>query len=192
MSMCFYITSTLPKDIKLEGLQEIFDKYNMAFNPIQNKAIQAQLRPGELYFRTTKDYCDCDTVLGSFNNLQEYQTLLNSKKIRTLKKKKWTKEEIDKWIREKLKKGENSINKKLTPMERDEETKRWIKFLHSLLDKQKVARIGLLKHWYNRGLQNEEITITRTDKININKITPEFLLNLEEDVLYEFSSTYSF
>ena len=157
--MCFYITSTLPKDIKLEGLQEIFYEYNMAFSPIQNEAVQAYLRPGELYFRATKDYCDCDTVLGSLNNLQEYQTLLNSKKVRTLKKKKWTDEEIDKWIREKLKKGEKPIDKKLTPMERDEEIIRWLRFLHSLLNKQKVARVGLLKHWYDRGLQNEEITI---------------------------------
>jgi len=35
-------------------------------------------------------------------------------------------------------------------------------------------------------------SLTRTEKINIDKITPEFLLNLEEDVLYEFFPTYSF
>ena len=191
--MCFYITATLPKDVDLEELKAIFNEYNMAFNPIENDNIQSQLRTGELYFRATKDYCDCGTVLGSLNNLQEYQNLLKSQKVRTLKNKKWTDEEIDKWIKEKLhKEGSSTIGKKLTPMEIDEKIKRWLDFLRSLLDNKKASRIGLLKHWYDKGLQTEEITLTRTEKINIDKITPEFLLNLEEDVLYEFFPTYSF
>jgi len=191
--MCFYITATLPKDVDLEQLKDIFNEYNMAFNPIENDNIQSQLRTGELYFRATKDYCDCGTILGSLNNLQEYQNLLNSQKVRTLKKKKWTDEEIDKWIKEKLqKKGSSPIGKKLTPMEIDEKIKRWLDFLRSLLDNKKASRIGLLKHWYDKALQTEEITLTRTEKINIDKITPDFLLNLEEDVLYEFFPTYSF
>ena len=88
--MCYYITSTLPKDVNLEELQQIFNNYNMEFSSIENKVVISQLRPGELYFRVTKEYCDCDTILGSLNNLQEYQTLLHSKKVRKLKKKKWT------------------------------------------------------------------------------------------------------
>lgn len=191
--MCFYITATLPKDVDLEQFKDIFNEYNMAFNPIENDNIQSQLRTGELYFRATKDYCDCDTILGSLNKLQKYQNLLNSQKVRTLKKKKWTDEEIDKWIKEKLQKEASStIGKKVTPMEIDEKIKRWLDFVRSLLDDKKASRIGLLKHWYDKGLQTEEITLTRTEKINIDKISPEFLLNLEEDVLYEFFPTYSF
>jgi len=191
--MCFYITATLPKDINLEQLKNIFNEHNMAFNIIKNSKVQSQLRNGELYFRATNDYCDCDTVLGSLNNLQEYQNLLNSQKVRTLKKKKWTDEQIENWIKEKLQKeGTSTIGKKLTPMEREKEINRWLDFLHNILNNKKVSRIGLLKHWYDKDLQTEEITLTRTDKINIDKITSEFLLNLEEDVLYEFLPTYSF
>ncbi|MFX1446431.1 MAG: hypothetical protein ACFFHV_23810, partial [Promethearchaeota archaeon] len=130
--MCFYITATLPKDINLEQLKDIFNEHNMAFNIIKNTHVQSQLRTGELYFRATKDYCDCDTVLGSLNNLQEYQNLLNSQKIRSLKKKKWTDDEIEKWIKEKLQKeGSSTIGKKLTPMEREKEITRWLDFLNS-------------------------------------------------------------
>lgn len=184
--MCYYITSTLPKDIILEKLHNIFNNYNMEFNPIQNKVVISQLPPGELYFRVTKEYCDCDTILGSLNNLQEYQTLLHSKKVHKLKKKKWTDKEIDKWIKEKLRKKGKSTIKKLTPLERDKEIKRWQNFIYGILDNKGVSRIGLLKHWYEKGLQNEEINITRIEKLNINKATPEIFLNLEEDVLYEF------
>ncbi|TFG16908.1 MAG: hypothetical protein EU533_08665 [Promethearchaeota archaeon] len=191
--MCFYITSTLPKDVDLEELKDIFNQFNMAFIPIQNQNIQSQLHAGELYFRATKNYCDCDTVLGSLNNLQEYQNLRNSQKVRSLKKKKWTDEQIDEWIKEKLQKeGSSTLGKKLTSMEIDKETKKWLNFLRSILNNKKVSRIGLLKHWYDKDLQTEEINLTRTEIKPIDKITPEFLLNLEEDVLYEFLPTYSF
>jgi len=130
--------------------------------------------------------------LGSLNKLKEYQTLLNSKKVKTLRKKKWTEEEIDKWIKEKLKKREVKVGRSINPMERDGKIKRWMDFLHSLLDTKNVNRIGLLKHWYNKRLQNEEIIIKRTERVDVNEISPEFLLNLEEDVLYEFFPSYGF
>ena len=190
--MCFYVTATLPKIIKLEELRNIFNNYNMAFNPIQNKVVQSQLRKGDMYLRATKAYCDCDTILGSLNKLKDYQTLLNSKKVKTLRKNKWTEEEIDKWIKEKLKKRELKVGRKFSPMERDKKIKRWMDFLHSLLDTKMVARIGLLKHWYNKGLQNEDIIIKRIERVDVNEISSKSLLNLEEDVLYEFFPSYVF
>ena len=74
--MCFYITATLPNGTDLPSLKGIFNKFDMAFTPIRNDIVQSQLRPGEMYFRATKDYCDCDTVIGSLNTLKDYQTLL--------------------------------------------------------------------------------------------------------------------
>jgi len=85
--MCFYITATLPKNTSIESLKTLLDRYNMAFFPIKNNNVSPQFRLGELYFRATKDYCDCDTSLGILNRKREYQHLLNSKKVRTLKKK---------------------------------------------------------------------------------------------------------
>jgi len=65
--MCYYITATLPKETNMERLKPLFEEFNMSFTPINNIYIEPQLRPGELYFRATKIYCDCDTVLGSRN-----------------------------------------------------------------------------------------------------------------------------
>ena len=190
--MCFYITATLPKEAKLEELQGIFNVYSMAFSPIKNERIQTQLRPGELYFRATKEYCDCDTILGSLNKLKEYQNLLNSKKVKTLRKKNWTEQEIDYWIKEKLEKKDDKTKQKLSPLEQEKEIKKWNDFIHSLLDTKKVTRVGLLKHWYSKGLQSENISIKKIERINVNEVNSEFLLNLEEDVLYEFFPSYSF
>ena len=116
--------------------------------------------------------------------------MLNSKKVKTLRKKRWTEEQIDEWIKEKLNKKESTHRKKLTPLEEELEINRWLDLLHGLLDSKKVSRIGLLKHWYTRGLHDEEFRINRTEKAQINAITSDFLLNLEEDVLYEFFPSY--
>ncbi|MFW9874194.1 MAG: hypothetical protein ACFFG0_13895 [Candidatus Thorarchaeota archaeon] len=190
--MCFYITATLPKETKIDDFRDILDKYNMEFSKIHNPAVESQLRLDELYFRATKDYCDCDTPLGALNKLQDFQNLYNLKKVKTLRKKNWSEEEINKWIDQKLKNKSKKTGKKLSSMEIKERTNRWISFLHDLLDNKIVLRIGVLKHWYNRGLEEEKINIKKTKKISINEITSDYLLTLEEDVLYEFLPVYSF
>lgn len=190
--MCFYITATLPKGTQVDEIKEILDLYQMKFSEIDNHIVKSQLRPGELYFRATKEYCDCDTMLGSLNSLQDFQTISKSKKVKALKKKNWSEESINQWINEKLKKNQKKSNEKFTPAERKERLSRWTNFLYALLDKKKVSRIGFLKHWYKKGLEDEEINIKKTQKIAINQVKPELLLNLSEDILYEFFPIYNY
>jgi len=189
--MCFYVTTTLPKDIEIESIRTILDRYNMAFSPINNINLSSQLRPGELYFRATKDYCDCDTSLGILNRESEYQMLLNSKKVKTLKKKKWTECEIDEWIRKKLQKKPSHSKRSITEKEQQLDVNRWINLIDDLINSKEVTRIGLLKHWYKYGLQNEDLT-KKNVKLHIDELTSDILLNMEEDVLYEFFPRYKF
>lgn len=119
--MCYYITSTLPEGTNLEDLKPIFEEFNLYFFPIDNKILKTQLRPGELYFRTTKDYCDCDTVLGSNNPLQEYEKLIKSKKMKSLKKRKWSNEQIQDWIIDKIKSKSHKKGHEKIHSERDQE-----------------------------------------------------------------------
>jgi len=189
--MCFYITGTLPQTTKIDSLKNLFKNFNMAFNQINNKNIISQIRPGEKYFRITREYCDCNTILGVSNKQKEYQTLLNSKKVKTLRKRKWTDDQISSWIYEKIKDKEMPLERRLTPIEKEEKIKKWIEFLRKILDNKLVSRIGLLKHWYNQGLEEEEFKIRETRKVNIDDINPKILLNMEEDVLYEFFPSYN-
>lgn len=190
--MFFYITTTLPKDTDTDSIKTILDRYNMAFSPINNINLSSQLRPGELYFRATKDYCDCDTSLGILNRESEYQILLSSKKVKTLKKKKWTESEIDEWIRKKLQKKPSHSKRSITEKERQLDIDRWVNFILEIINSNKATRIGILKHWYRYGLHDEVITIKRTDKSYIDEAKSELLLDLEEDVLYEFFPRYKF
>jgi hypothetical protein len=190
--LCFYITATLPKETQIENIRNILELYKMEFSEIHNHIVESQLRHGELYFRATKDHCDCNTLLGSLNNLQDFKNLSKSKKIKSLKKKNWSEEQINNWIKEKLKSKHEKSSEKFIPAERKVRLDRWGNFLHDLLDNKKVSRIGLLKHWYTMGLTDEEIKIRKTEKIVINQVTPDLLLNLSEDVLYEFFPIYDF
>ena len=188
--MCFYLTATLPKETNLEKLRKFLDDFEMAFIPIRNDFIEPQLRKGELYFRATKNYCDCSTVLGSLNQRKEYLTLLNSKKVKILRKKKWTEDEIDEWVKNKLKNKKRVVSRNHTLFEGKKEVERWINFLHRLLDFSNVSRIGILKHWYSKGLEDESIILKETQRVNSGEISQDFLLNIEEDILYEFFTAY--
>ncbi len=184
--MCFYITATLPKNTDLDKISTILDEFEMSFIPIHNDIVLSQLKAGDLYLRATKSYCDCDTILGSLNRQNEYQTLLNSKKVKTLRKKKWTDKEIDKWIKQKLQNKKKKSGGHLTTFETKEELKRWNLFIQKILNSSTSNYIGILKHWYGGGFKDEKITLKEIQRINLNEVAPEFLLNIEEDVLYEF------
>ncbi len=150
--MCYYITATLPKDTKLDNFKSILGKFNMDFSLLKNPHIAPQLRPEEIYLRATKSYCDCNTVLGSQSVTPEYNKMLKSQKVRGLRKKKWTDEKIHLWILEKIKGKTQNKHGNLTPIEKDVEINNWISFLGGILNINKIPRVGLLKHWYSKGL----------------------------------------
>ena len=185
--MCYYITATLPNGKEIEKVKDILEKNEMKFSQINNKSVQSYLKTEQLYFRPTKTYCDCDTALGAFNRQNEYNKLFQSQKVRKLKKKKWTQEQIDNWIWEKIHKTKPHLKKFITPVERKNEIEAWFNILHKVINLENVSRIGILKHWYKSSLENEEIVLKKIEKVNLNEIEKEFLFTLEEDVLYEFS-----
>jgi len=184
--MCYYITATLPKDTKLDSFEPILKKFGMGFSLLKNPNITSQLRPDEIYLRTTKSYCDCNTSLGSQSITPEYNKMFKSQKVRGLRKKRWTDEQIHLWILEKINNKKPKGHDNLTPIEKDIEINKWINFLTNLLGKNKLARVGILKHWYSKGLSNEDFVIKKTERISVKELNSNLLLNLEDDVLYEF------
>jgi hypothetical protein len=111
-----------------------------------------------------------------------------SKKVKTLRKKQWSEAQIGAWILKKLKSKKSKQTQNLTPLEIDLELKRWTDFIHIILQNSSVSRVGLIKHWYDVSLENERFTIRETKRVKTSDISPEFLLNLKEDTLYEFYS----
>ncbi len=184
--MCYYITATLPKNTRLDSLKPILGKFGMKFSILKNTNITSQLRPDEIYLRATKSYCDCNTTLGSLSITPEYDKMLKSQKVRGLRKKRWTDEQIHLWILEKINNKKPKGHDNLTPIEKDIEINNWINFLTVILSKNKLTRVGILKHWYSKGLSNEVFLIKNTERISVKELNFSILLNLEDDVLYEF------
>jgi hypothetical protein len=188
--MCYFITATLSQKIKLDNLQAILDRYDLAFAPLENPHVVAQLPPSTRYFLTTKGHCDCATVLGYASTGYIRDAVLQSKKYRTVKNKRWSDAKLHLWVDEKVKK---EIAKKAkhgrtySPLELETHTSRWMNFLQDILHTKSIARIGLLKHWYKGNVQTEKITLKNTQPVKIHELTTKYLTHLEDDVLYQFS-----
>ncbi len=185
--MCYHITATLPQGTKLDAIQQIIDRYDMAFAPLENAHVKAQLNPGALYFLTTKGHCDCDTVLGYASTGQLRESILQSKKYQTLKKKRWSEAKLNAWIEEKIKKESEKKSKHrrtYSPIELEKRTSRWINFIRNMLQSGSISHIGLLKHWYKGSLETEEISLKDKQKVRINELDTHYLTHLEDDILY--------
>ncbi len=73
--VCILITATLPLNVDRSLLKGPLDRYDLDFEPIQNKFIQRQLGKDDIiYIKTTKSGCDCDTGLGSWKILNKKPT----------------------------------------------------------------------------------------------------------------------
>ncbi|NHI94104.1 MAG: hypothetical protein EAX96_16560 [Candidatus Lokiarchaeota archaeon] len=182
--MCFYISAILPRETKIKDIQPIIEKYKMGFSFIDNKSIMGQIKQGELHVRATRNYCDCDSVLGSNSTGTRKKLLMESKKVKKLKQNGWSAEQIDEWLEDKIKKTKQTKGKKWWPELQRKLANEWIQFLNELINS--VSKIGLFKHWYEDNLEDETITIRETKRVNLNQDIYDTLLKMDEDIVYEF------
>ena len=61
--MCFFITATLPKDVDLEELKDIFNEYSMAFNPIKNNNADIKFTNYKYFYKKITDFNNPTTKL---------------------------------------------------------------------------------------------------------------------------------
>ena len=172
----------------MEEIKPIIEKHEMGFSPINNKSAISQIKPGDQFLRATKKtlYCDCDTVLGCMSKEAEKRSLMESKKVKKLKKKGWNLAQIDEWIEDKIKSKKSKRRQKWWPELQRKKADLWIDFMNELIEVESVSRIGILKHWYVGDLAEENIKIRETTRINLNQDIYDVLLNMDEDVVYEF------
>lgn len=188
--MCHFITATLPKDADLKKSKEIFKSHHLGFKEIENVSVREHLEKDDIYVLTTTGMCDCGTVLASQDksywsddsNFQKYK----DKSVEKLKAKGWSNAKIRRWQKEvelnaeKDKREEEQAHK--YSMTRAED---WLNFIQELLNSKSTKRIGILVHHYSGGLDNR-IKILGKEKIELKNLTPQFLVEMSEDVIYDF------
>ena len=194
-TMCDYITATLPAGADLVGLMPIVKRYHLDFTPIPNENVIAQLQPVETYHNATGSKCDCGTGLGSIAAAHETKGESGravARKVRKLQSKGWSKTKIDRWLAQN---EETQLNRQRVAAHREQwyreqytsDAERWLGIVSEMLESGKTLSVGLLIHWYSRKLESERIKLKKRCRASIADVSPEFMLQMEHDVLYEFT-----
>jgi hypothetical protein len=181
--MCHFITATLPEGTDLAALCPVLKEHGGVLNPLENPWVQEQLPSGTLYLNATSGICACGTSLGSLRRTAD-RPAASKKELRKLRQEGWSEAKIERWVEEK----EAAKAQALTTAQaaRTADAERWITQLRSILAAGKTDRVGLLLHWYRGSLEDERIHLRNRVPVRIDEVTPDLLMNLEEDVLYEF------
>jgi len=189
--MCCFITATLPRDADLKKSEEIFKHHHLSFRMIENESVSEHLEKGDFYILTTKGMCDCGTVLASQSsddywsdnsNFQKFK----DKSVEKLKTRGWSDAKIRRWqneqdlYAEKEKRQEAEAHE--SAMTRVDD---WINFIQAILNSKATKRIGILVHQYKGGIANK-MKILGKQTVSLNKLTPKALVEMKEDVVYDF------
>ena len=158
--MCYFITATLPKDADLSKSAEVFNAYHLNFKEIENESVRKHLENGDFYIFTTNGICDCGTVLASQGAGKYQPSELNDEKIK----------------RDEAQTHEHSMMS----------VEDWINFIHDILGSKATKRIGILVHEYKESLDSK-IKILGKITVPLEKLTIKFLVEMSEDVIYDFT-----
>lgn len=189
--MCHFITATLPHDADLKMSQEIFKRHHRAFDLIENESVREHLEKGDFYILTTKGMCDCGTILASQSpddDLPDAATIQKYKDraVNDLRAKGWSETKIRRWQKEQelnaeRKKRDEEMSSEDSLTHADD----WLNFIRDILVSKAAKRIGILVHQYKGGLDNR-IKISGKQTVPSKNLTGEFLIEMREDVIYDF------
>jgi hypothetical protein len=191
--MCHFITGFLSADSDPKAVQRIADEFALRWIGLENPSVERHLHSGEGYYYTTKNHCDCGTALGALSRGIEFQYRQISaeevsKERQKLRKKGWTESKIERHLQaqQRARSRHQLAAIERLPTADHPVIQRWLAFVGAVR-KQRVAKgIGLLLHWYRSGLQTENIAVRGRAVIRGTQLSADLLLNIEEDMLYEF------
>lgn len=184
--MCHYITATLPQVVELKSIAPIFELHKLGFELISNPHVAAQVDSQDWYILTSRKHCDCGTALGSLNHQRAAKASSYERDLKKFRKQGWSEAKIKRWLEQKEQTKERHRREDAALAEGGgPELDRWIEFLNDLIGSDLSPRFGLLVHWYHGGIEGERIKIQRREKVRFSEVTPERLMKIEEDVLYE-------
>ena len=187
--MCHHITATISNKHDIESVALIFKLYGFGFELISNPHVAQQIGPQDCYILTSGKYCDCGTALGSLINRVPTKAVGSERQVRKLRKQGWSEAKIKRWLEQK----EQTIERHLREDEAlakdgSPELDRWMMLLKELINVRQIPMVGLLLHSYHGGVERERIKIQRRERFRLSEVTPERLMKIEEDVLYEIVS----
>ncbi len=172
------------------AIAPILPAHWLAFTPLDNPFVQAQLRADESYVRATSSWCDCGTPLGEARRgpSESQEAAHEARRIDELRKRGWGAEKIERWLDQQTRTRRRDARvRKARDSAESVALDTWRLGLDALA--RKAGRVGLLLHSYHGGPASERIQIVRREEMPIAALTIEQLREIEEDVLYLFCAS---
>lgn len=187
--MCHFITTTLPAGVDAVPIGEIANRWHRVWESMPNRHVLQQLRDGETHWLTTGGRCDCGTELGALRGDTSRTEKQLARDLERVRRKGWGEAKIARWLEEK----QRSAARREADRQRQLRTAgsdalSWAGLLGTILDETGCANVGLLLHMYGGGVETERIELARQVDVPRDELGPEFLLQIEEDVLYRFQA----
>lgn len=187
--MCHFITGALPRSAARTALAPILREHGLAFTPLANAFVQAQLPADDVYVRATKSWCDCGTPLGSARRGRRADDAGGAHAERArqeLGKKGWSATKIERWLaqQERTRARDARVRKDLDAASAVY-LETWRDGLTALA--RAAGRVGLVLHWYHGALETERIGLLRHQQVPVRALDVALLGRIEEDVLYVFA-----
>jgi hypothetical protein len=185
--MCHFISGLIDNQTALDDLNKIGQDNSITFDKCDNDFVRGQLRPTEEYLIKRTKTCDCGTQLGLVTRTNSPDTeRIEKREVDKLEKKGWSETKIKRWLadREKtIEKDKIKYDRIVNGVHMDIEN--WIDYLNKIFTGTSIRHFGLFLHWYKGGLEDERIKIKNRIKIRLSDLTPDSLLKMDEDVIYE-------
>jgi len=187
--MCHFITMVFPASADTNLLAELFRRRHRSMERLTNPHVTTQLRPDEMYVQPAPKMCDCGTSLGSLRRGTE-PPRVERRETEQLRRKGWSGAKIDRWLQQQTQYLERIRQEKESreSAARGADPDSWCQTISELLALPGVGYAGILLHWYSGGIQSERIQLADRRRVRVDSSTPDFLHNIDEDILYEFYS----
>lgn len=185
--MCHFITGLIDRQTTLDDLNKVGHDNAIIFDKCDNDFVRAQLKTNEDYIVKRTKFCDCGTHLGlTARTSAPDTTRVEKREVDKLKRKGWSETKIQRWLTDR----EKTIEKDKVKYDRivngvHVDIENWIDYLNKIFTETKIQHFGLLLHWYKGGLESERIKLKDRIKVRLNELTPDTLLKMDEDVIYE-------
>jgi hypothetical protein len=185
--VCNFITLIFPPGVRTDEIEVVGQKHRgRKFKLTPDNTLCSWLSAGETQFLTRNAGCDCDTSLGSrckdkADVASEHESW--RKEARKLQAKGWSAHKVERWLDEKRgeqerrrrQETEDEAHLDLWAHENDD----WFGLLGELLDTGQTHYVGLLLRWGRDKIKNRV-------RVNLRDQGLMFLLEIEENVIYEF------
>src|SRR5579872_3891630 len=188
--MCHFVTATMSAGGDVDAVRKIAKGFALRWEEFRNPSVAKILNRGEKCFFTTRGICDCGTDLGSAHRPPFVGSPPDIQgEAQKLRKKRWGAAKIERHLKQRQADFERNVAEAKESKDRllPHNAEIWCNFICAVLNSGAARAIGILLHFYAGRIETEQIPLGDRRTICVRDLTVEHLLELEEDVLYEFT-----